>query len=69
MSGGTVAIVVIVCILAATGGVVFMIFLWKRDTRLRKILGFQNQQTNQNSFANVGYDNSSSDPSSSQLSQ
>ena len=72
MSGGTIAIVVIVCLLAAAGGVVFMIFLWRRDTRLRKMLGFQNQQSNQNnqnSFENVGYDNSSSELSSSQLSQ
>ena len=57
MSGGTIAIVVIICILAATGGVVFLMFLWKRDSRLRKLLGLQNQQTSLNSFDNVGYDN------------
>ena len=62
MSGGTIAIIVIVCLFSASGGVVFLIFLFKQDSRLRKMFNYQNQPTSLNSFENVAYDKET-DPS------
>jgi hypothetical protein len=64
MSSGSVAIVVIVCLMAAAGGAVFLVMYFKRESRLRKLLGSIGQETrpdqNLSSFDNVGYESSSS---------
>ena len=62
MSGGSIAIIVIVCLFSATGGIVFLIFLFKRDSRLRKMFNYQSQPTSLNSFENVAYEKEA-DPS------
>merc|ERR1712223_1573575 len=63
MSSGSIAIVVIVCLMAVAGGAVFLLMYFKRESRLRKLLGSIGQETapsqNISSFDNVGYESSS----------
>ena len=62
MSAGAIAIVVIVCLVATAGGVVFMLVYVKKDIRLRKLLrleGSTNGSRQPQSFENLGYDSSS----------
>lgn len=65
MSGGVIAIVVIICLLATAGGAVFLVMFFKRESRLKKLLGFDNQlpQRNVGSFDNVGYEESANSSS------
>ena len=62
MSAGAIAIVVIVCLVATAGGVVFLLVYVKKDIRLRKLLrleGSSNGSRQPQSFENLGYDSSS----------
>ena len=66
MSASVVAIVVIVCLLVVAGGGVFMFMFYKREFKLRKLMGLERSRPPQNmsSFDNVGYGNST--PSSTE---
>ena len=68
MSGGVIAIVVIICLVAVAGGAVFLVVYFKRDSQIRKLLRLNSPpntgtQSQPQSFDNLGYEAASS-PSS-----
>ena len=68
MSGGVIAIVVIICLVAVAGGGVFLVVYFKRDSQIRKLLRLNSPpntgtQSQPQSFDNLGYEAASS-PSS-----
>ena len=68
MSGGVIAIVVIICLVAVAGGGVFLVVYFKRDSQIRKLLRLNSPpntgtSSQPQSFDNLGYEAASS-PSS-----